>query len=384
MMTFRRKLLLRGLVLLLLASSATPALSYPWEFGMVVRDNQGNLVSRTVYLYEEFDLTAPYRQAVTSTLDPNFRCDIEVLDTPDPTWPAIEPGTYYIRIGERYAKLVTGSRIEGPNDPDFEVSYSESDATFHLLWTHRSGTDVGPTQTWTFNTVAVRIDQKNEQDQTVGTVQRFGSEGLFIDVLPLGQTFDFSVNSTQVLRADQNLYSGQKYNKWSKDDSVTNHRPFVMTGSFPAELVARLKTAQGNVSIKAELLDAPGTIGGTVDFRDPWYIDYDDPAYDNTRRNRGMYSAVFRSRDVGTAGFHPDFSTPYPEGMYNGVFLNENVNWLPDRPNYSVGAPATQSISGIESYFLNWGGSGVSYQNGAAAQTGVVFTQSGATATAIY
>jgi hypothetical protein len=68
------------------------------------------------------------------------------------------------------------------------------------------------------------------------------------------------------------------------------------------------------------------------------------------------------------------------------VFLNQDYN-IPGNPYYSVGAPQQQIIGGLESYFVNWDNanpSQVEFQNANALQTGVVFKQSNATATAKY
>jgi hypothetical protein len=70
------------------------------------------------------------------------------------------------------------------------------------------------------------------------------------------------------------------------------------------------------------------------------------------------------------------------------VFLNQVPDPNdPNKPYYSVGAPNPNTIGGFESYFVNWDNanpSQVEFQNANAQQTGVVFKQSNATATAKY
>jgi hypothetical protein len=82
------------LLLLFCAITSAPLLSMSWEFGMDVKNASGARVSRAVYLYDISNLTAPLRQGITDTVgDPNFQCDIEVVDLQNPTWPAISAGT---------------------------------------------------------------------------------------------------------------------------------------------------------------------------------------------------------------------------------------------------------------------------------------------------
>ncbi|MBX2991122.1 MAG: T9SS type A sorting domain-containing protein [Bacteroidetes bacterium] len=130
-------------------------------------------------------------------------------------------------------------------------------------------------------------------------------------------------------------------------------------------------------TIKAELWDVPSA-AGTIQFKDPWLEDV--VGYGGENRSQGM-SAPFKTN-----------SSPWTistTSEYRGVFLNQ----VPDpqdplKPYYSVGAPNpnTFTINGnnYSAYFRNWEGSSVQYQNADAAQTGVVFTSSGAMATANY
>jgi hypothetical protein len=77
---------------------------------------------------------------------------------------------------------------------------------------------------------------------------------------------------------------------------------------------------------------------------------------------------------------------------FKGVFLNQGGpinNWSP--PYYSVGAPNPNTFrinnQDYQAYFRNWDDSQpaqVQFQDATAAQTGVVFKQSGTTATAKY
>lgn len=183
------------------------------------------------------------------------------------------------------------------------------------------------------------------------------------------------------LRADTNYKPAttQKYNVWRRNgvsDSTVNHTNMPVDPSV-ATVLAHFKPSKP-ATIQAQLIEG-GTVGGTINFKDPWLI---DDADSKGPKNRGL-----------NAIFHNNIPSPFrPESSatYNGVFLNENPNFLPDRPNYSVGAPSvnTFTIGGqnYQAYFQGWTGNAaeVEYQYPNAQQTGVVFKQAGATATAKY
>jgi len=197
------------------------------------------------------------------------------------------------------------------------------------------------------------------------------------------QTFSFLLDGTEVLHADTNLYSAQKYNRWNEDGEVANHRGIGIQPGIN-ELTSKLKPTDGGITIKTDLLDAPGTTGGNVQFKDPWYIDYNDPNYGNAPRNRGHNEAVLNTRSVGATGFKPDYTTPYDGGRtYKGVFLNQSGPPSWPAPYYSVGAPS-QQIGNFTWNFVNWtvtqGSAG--FQNANTAQTGVVFNQANTTVSA--
>jgi hypothetical protein len=126
-----------------------------------------------------------------------------------------------------------------------------------------------------------------------------------------------------------------------------------------------------------------GAAGGTIQFKDPWLIDFADPDFGNELRNQGM-EAPFKQR---TAPFNPDFTTSYNGDVYQGVFTGQgSPDWAP--PYYSVKADQTQTVAfhgeAVDWYFQGWGGSNVTFQNASALQTPVVFNTSNATVKAIY
>jgi hypothetical protein len=199
-------------------------------------------------------------------------------------------------------------------------------------------------------------------------------------------------NARETFRALQDFKPGtpQKYHDWDTYTNVANHQTFTIDTSHTL-YKARFHPTDSTITIKTDLLEAPGTTGGNIQFRDPWYIDSADAQYGGNWRNRGMQQARYLTRSLTNQfanGWKPDFTTTYPESPnhpYRGVFLNQDYN-DPGVPYYSVGAPNPNTIGGFESYFVNWTGhpDSVGYQNANAQQTGVVFKTANATAVAKY
>ena len=268
-------------------------------------------------------------------------------------------------------------------DAGYMGDYYETAAYGGQSWVAWSDDRVGGVFQAFVDTVMIRwqlsVDQHLENGSSIDSVDHWQEATHFVRYRAPASIW-FSDGHTEVIRGTQNILSNQKFHKWNIDDSVTNHRPFHLQAGL-TELISELKPTLGDITVKAALFDAPGVPGGNIQFRDPWYIDFVDPLYGNTRRNRGMDSAVFYFR---SSPFNPGYSNPFPEGSYKGVFLNENSNWLPDRPNYAVSAPSQQTIGGYSSYFLNWSAhpDSAAFQDPYNDTTAVVFKKPAAIATA--
>jgi tetratricopeptide (TPR) repeat protein len=238
------------------------------------------------------------------------------------------------------------------------------------------------------NFISVTVSQLDVQGAAFGSIGRWRSVTFATQSTPyVFQSFN---NAQETFRAYQDFKSGtvQKYNNWESFSNVVNHQKFTINPDHDS-YIAQFRSIADNITIRAALFDVPEISGGNIHFRDPWYIDYQDPTYGNNWRNRGMEDAIFRTRSVGSNGFKPDNSTvysgsPYP---YRGVFLNQGFSGV-NPVYYSVGAPAQQTfnLNGINcsSHFINWTGTNVTYQYPNAQQTAVVFQHANATATALY
>jgi len=201
----------------------------------------------------------------------------------------------------------------------------------------------------------IRHDNTRLSGTPVGRWRGSYFENLTIPNYPFILKIISPINSREILRGYQQLVynPAEKYYVWEKNnveqlDTIQNHRGFTVD-PFIFSLNSCFNLTYPTITIKTDLLELPGTTGGNIEFRDPWYIDYRDPQYGYNWRNRGMQEARFLTRSLTgqfANGWQPDFTTIYPESPYpyNGVFLNENPRFEPGKPYYSVRVPQSQII----------------------------------------
>jgi hypothetical protein len=200
--------------------------------------------------------------------------------------------------------------------------------------------------------VLVTIDQRNSLNQQVGVLRKWEGSNWSNSFNP-GTSFDFTVNSEQTILGDQTIIGNQKYNNWNEDFSdVKNHHTFTIT-TETNELTSRFIPTHSGVTVK-NVLEGTNVTGGTLAFRDPWFIDYPDPAFGNQKRNRGMDNAEWYSR---TSPFYPDYTTSYNGDVYRGVFLDQFIE--EGNPYYKLWAGSQlinlgSPIGVRQFYFQNW------------------------------
>ena len=244
----------------------------------------------------------------------------------------------------------------------------------------------------------VVLDQRLSNNTQIGKLRKWeGTEFTPLPYIDPGAAFNFQVNSSQTIQGDQAVYSNEKYQKWirntSDDENVSNHHSFAIT-SFDNTLTSKFNPIQSGITIKNGI-EGTTVSGGYIKFADPWYIDYADPAYGESPRNRGMKNTgtdalQYRQR---TSPFYPDNNYVFQNGndpahAYQGVFLHQDPTFDPNVPNYSVQAinsqdiPVGGAIGTRKFYFQSWSAEPVnsaSFQNVTALTTAVVFNNSGAT-----
>ncbi len=237
----------------------------------------------------------------------------------------------------------------------------------------------------TAQTKSVTIDQKLSDNSSSGAVGLWNTTLNLFDDYSVPQTFNWTIGDSKTLRGFQDILSNEKYNHWinntTNENGVTNHKSFTIYPNTN-DLISKFHPTNPGVTIKTSL-EGTSSTGGVIEFRDPWFIDLQDAQYDNQLRNRGMIDAVPRQR---TSPFYPDATTQYEFGQkYNGVFLDQDPATTPTY--YKVGVPEEQLITihgqNRKFYPYYWTGSGVNYQNENDRETGIVFTQGNANATAV-
>lgn len=289
---------------------------------------------------------------------------------------AVKSGNYFLTLGirERINLLLPHWTISG-----YDLSVPTTQPCIEL------------TIIYELPNTSVTVDQRLSNETSVDSVGLWNKLNSSFEKYSVPHTFDWEVisNTKKTLLANQNLLSHQKYIHWENnsqiDNNVVNHKTFQIY-TYTSNLTSRLNSTQPDITIKNEFLESPGLnpINDNIHFKDPWLIDYPDPLYGNTLRNRGM-DAPFKQRP---SPFYPDYTTSYDGDVYKGVFLNQNPTFDPTLPIYSVKADAVQDIQLQQTgrthkfYFQNWSATpqgSADFQDANALETPVVFKQEGAT-----
>ncbi|GMU96518.1 hypothetical protein [Ignavibacterium album] len=237
---------------------------------------------------------------------------------------------------------------------------------------------------------SVTLDQRLSDNSQVGKLRKW--EGIEIGFTPPpyispGTPFDFPLLSTQTILGDQTVISNQKYHRWTRnqviESDILNHHNFtIQPNDF--NFTSRFEPTKTGITLKNNLEMSSINSNDSIYFKDPWLIDYPDPLYGNSLRNRGM-DAPFKKRP---SPFYPDYTTIYNGDVYKGVFLNQNSTFDPTLPIYSVKADYVQNIPLQQTgrthtfYFQGWSATpegSATFQNANAVETPVVFNQGNAT-----
>jgi hypothetical protein len=194
-----------------------------------------------------------------------------------------------------------------------------------------------------------------------------------------GSTVKFRQGGFECLRGFQQIESGSKYNKWNTggvdQTDVRNHHLFWVDQSFPLTVTSQFTQTMGGSTIKIDLIDLPGSYSGTLQFKDPWLIDFADPFLNNQLRNQGMNAPFYPV----SAPFSISFASSY-KGVFLGLDPSQGfLNY------YSVNALSSQStFNGYAGYFGYWTATNAHFQNSLSAQTALVFDADNAVVTANY
>jgi hypothetical protein len=122
--------------------------------------------------------------------------------------------------------------------------------------------------------VQVVVDQTLQTGASASSIGHWVNGTSFIQYA-VPYTFNFGANSSQTLRATQDVFSGQRYHNWNENQAnVVNPQVFGISTGSSSTLRAYLRETQNGVAIRNTFPEAPGANVGSVQFRDPWFIDY--------------------------------------------------------------------------------------------------------------
>ena len=249
---------------------------------------------------------------------------------------------------------------------------------------------------YTLPTKAVELKQMLSNNQSAGNLKKWEDSNWGQNITP-GTILDFLVTKNQTILGDQSIIFNEKYHRWVRNDvvepAVDNHHLFTIQ-SGDNSLTSKFEPTFSSIEIWSGV-EGQYISGGKVKFKDPWLIDYADPLFGNSMRNRGMKESgmdkiEFKER---SSPFYPDYTTNYNGDVYKGVFLNQDFN-VPGQPYYSVQAISPQTFTISQTgrahtfYFQNWSANtvgsnpGAIFQNANSLSTGVVFKFDGAVVSA--
>lgn len=242
--------------------------------------------------------------------------------------------------------------------------------------------------------VNVTVDQKYDDgigNVSGGSFNRLEIGPNFTSYLP-PRSFQFYVGSKEVLEStgafrlsDQLNY---KYRQWNNNLSdVVNFREFPIMPD-PPPLTSYITPSFTTITLSNRLFEYDQDIysNTTLEFRDPWYRDFNDPLYFNRARNRGMDVAVWHEHNT------PFSFTDVAALGYQGLFMDQDFV-QPNTPYYSLRARDDYYSLSIgqdffDAKFFSWevppGSGAVSFQYPKALTTGVVFHSDNTTVVARY
>ena len=357
--------------------------SHTWEFGMQVVDANGSPVSKGIRLYQLNDLVNSFREVSSFPgwllgENINFYCDVGYPNSPNPSWAAIDPGTYRLRIidgNEEDRYVVLNINADPPGDGDFIIKYQNEQ--FSLIMNNR-GVTISATRDWDYPVV---FEQKKQDGTTnVGTVAIWNGSSFNERYSPPHQ-YDLTPGQ-YYFDADTNVYNAQKFHQYTDLGYINYLEEYVYYDSYHPTIQANFKSVSSGVHIQNQ---AEGliTIGGDINFTDPWLNDYNENPYGLRNRGTGAIPHPVNSP------FNPNTNPSGNGHNYKGVFLNQSGPPLWNPPYYTVQGLTSQNINmggkygARPFYFQYWAGSGVQYQHSNEATTAVVFTSSNSTATAV-
>ena len=195
-----------------------------------------------------------------------------------------------------------------------------------------------------------------------------------------GTQFFLGVGDSPTLRWVNNTLETRKFHHWENPSSILRWQGFPIF-SHTSEITGRYVSNANGITINAAFLGGSSINGVTLEFKDPWYLDYVDANKGNAIRNRGT-SAVFTAV---TSPFNPNSNASGAGAEYKGVFLNQAYDpQNPNSPYYSIRAPQSLISSRLSLEFDSLSATGATVTSPKNRESAVIFHSSADTVTARY
>ena len=187
--------------------------------------------------------------------------------------------------------------------------------------------------------IQVVVDQKRESGQLMtGTqVGRWEGGPDFVNYTVPIPPFTFQTGFSEVLRGLQDFVTNpyEKYNRWIIDffdePDVRNHHIITITSDI-SNLTSQFKNTYSGITAKNKLVEVNNIDAGKLKFKDPWFINYNDPT---------NYQDQYGFRNLGSDAISEWVNTPFNPNTgtgagseYKGVFLNQPI--ISGKPYYSI------------------------------------------------
>jgi hypothetical protein len=289
---------------------------------------------------------------------------------------------------------ITDNLVDPPTEDIFgglglNKTFEDNDQNFIQTWFVNVKDPANQIILGTSNTVEFRMETNPGKAKRInfqalrsnGSTETGVHQEHWMYVVNLWNNFNFNnylyltVNHDEVLRSSPGFLSANndKFHYWNNDRSlVLNYNHFYYEDGITENLIARYNTSYGGVTVQYNF---DGFSGDSIEFKDPWLVDYHDLPYG--MRNRGM-NAPFKKLP---SPFNPSLGS-----QYKGVLLGQGLpNWAP--PYYAINIPSSiylpQTGKTHNLYLQSWDVSGATLQYPNSLTTPVAFTNSsGSTITA--
>lgn len=354
------------IVLLMVLSCELSA--HQWEMGLKVINSSGDPILKQVFLYKAvgkypYELYRdgwtrggyPWLEGTVNGACDFFYCDNTNQDFENEIWDPIWPGSYVLRIDNRWCYFTVFSpNCSNPpsGSPDFKIRYQDG-GSFFLETSSWAVSSISATFT-TWDMVTTTFNQKKSDGSTdVGTVS-LGEGSYFSPRTPAPFAPYINKNQTYLFDADPDIYNAEKYHHYQNITDVRNFREqFIGTQNYGTTSI--FNHTYPGIIIQNVLSEVPSINppDDTIQFKDPWLRDYNDPLHGNKKRNRGNNGAIFHNLP---SPFYPNFTASYSGNVYKGIFLDQPI--ISDQPYYAVNAisPQLVTVQGVihNCYFQSW------------------------------